>query len=103
MLPLLLFRWMLCSCPQLPLIFIVGVLTYLFSNIYVGKFLNQKTSNKSILKTIIVMFMVISLFFLFPLIEGITTVTWQVFVGRIGIIIMLFVICLFIFKKIDRC
>ena len=85
------------------IIFIVGVLTYLFSNIYVGKFLNQKTSNKSILKTIIVMFMVISLFFLFPLIEGITTVTWQVFVGRIGIIIMLFVICLFIFKKIDRC
>ena len=85
------------------IIFIVGVLTYLFSNVYVGKFLNQKTSNKSILKTIIVMFMVISLFFLFPLIEGITTVTWQVFVGRIGIIIMLFVICLFIFKKIDRC
>lgn len=85
------------------IIFIVSVLTYLFSNIYVGKFLNQKTSNKSILKTIIVMFMVISLFFLFPLIEGITTVTWQVFVGRIGIIIMLFVICLFIFKKIDRC
>ena len=85
------------------IIFIVGVLTYLFSNIYVGKFLNQKTSNKSILKTIIVMFMVISLFFLFLLIEGITTVTWQVFVGRIGIIIMLFVICLFIFKKIDRC
>ena len=85
------------------IIFIVGVLTYLFSNIYVGKFLNQKTSNKSILKTIIVMFMVISLFFLFPLIEGITIVTWQVFVGRIGIIIMLFVICLFIFKKIDRC
>ena len=85
------------------IIFIVGVLTYLFSNIYVGKFLNQKTSNKSILKTIIVMFMVISLFFLFPLIEGITTVRWQVFVGRIGIIIMLFVICLFIFKIIDRC
>ena len=35
------------------IVFIVGVLTYLFSNVYVGKLLNQKTSNKNILKTII--------------------------------------------------
>lgn len=85
------------------IIFIVGVTTYLFSNIYVGKFLNQKTSNKSILKTIVVMLGVISLFFLFPLIEKIITVTWLVFVVRISIIMILIIICLIIFKKIDKC
>ena len=68
--------------------FIVGVLTYLFSNVYVGKFLNQKTSNKSILKTIIVMLVIVSLFFIFPLIENFTTVSWQVFLARIGIIVI---------------
>ena len=85
------------------IIFIVGVLTYLFSNMYVGKFLNQKTSNKSILKTFIVMLVIVSLFFIFPLIENFTTVGWQVFVARIGIIIILAIICLLIFKKIDKC
>lgn len=83
--------------------FIVGVLTYLFSNMYVGKFLNQKISNKSILKTIIVMLVIISLFFIFPLIEDFTTVSWQVFIARIGIIAILVIICFFIFKKIDKC
>ncbi len=83
--------------------FIVGVLTYLFSNVYVGKFLNQKTSNKSILKTIIVMLVIVSLFFIFPLIEDFTTVSWQVFIARIGIIAILVVICFFVFKKIDKC
>lgn len=85
------------------IVFIVGVLTYLFSNVYVGKFLNQKTSNKSILKTFIVMLVIVSLFFIFPFIENFTTVGWQVFVARIGIIIILAVICLLIFKKIDKC
>lgn len=83
--------------------FIVGVLTYLFSNVYVGKFLNQKTSNKSILKTIIVMLVIVSLFFIFPLIEDFTTVSWQVFIARIGIIAIFVLICMFIFKKIDKC
>ena len=83
--------------------FIVGVLTYLFSNVYVGKFLNQKTSNKSILKTIIVMLVIVSLFFIFPLIKNFTTVSWQVFLARIGIIIIFALICMFIFKKIDKC
>ena len=83
--------------------FIVGVLTYLFSNVYVGKFLNQETSNKSILKTIIVMLVIVSLFFIFPLIEDFTTVSWQVFIARIGIIAILVIICFFIFKKIDKC
>lgn len=83
--------------------FIIGVLTYLFSNVYVGKFLNQKTSNKSILKTIIVMLVIVSLFFIFPLIEDFTTVSWQVFIARIGIIAILVIICFFIFKKIDKC
>lgn len=83
--------------------FIVGVLTYLFSNVYVGKFLNQKTSNKSILKTIIVMLVIVSLFFIFPLIENFTTVSWQVFLARIGIIVIFALICMFIFKKIDKC
>ena len=83
--------------------FIVGVLTYLFSNVYVGKFLNQKTSNKSILKTIIVMLVTVSLFFIFPLIENFTTVSWQVFLARIGIIVIFALICMFIFKKIDKC
>lgn len=83
--------------------FIVGVLTYLFSNVYVGKFLNQKTSNKSILKTIIVMLVIISLFFIFPLIENFTTVSWQVFLARIGIIVIFALICMFIFKKTDKC
>lgn len=85
------------------IIFIVSVLTYLFSNVYVGKFLNQKTSNKSILKTIMVMLVIVSLFFIFPLIENFTTVTWQVFVARIGIIIIFSIICLLILKKIDKC
>ena len=85
------------------IVFIVGVLTYLFSNVYVGKFLNQKTSNKSILKTIIVMLVIVSLFFIFPLIEDFTTVSWQVFIARIGIIAILVIICFFIFKKIDKC
>lgn len=83
--------------------FIIGVLTYLFSNVYVGKFLNQKTSNKSILKTIIVMLAIVSLFFIFPLIEDFTTVSWQAFIARIGIIAILVIICFFIFKKIDKC
>ncbi len=83
--------------------FIVGVLTYLFSNVYVGKFLNQKTSNKSILKTIIVMLVIVSLFFIFPLIKNFTTVSWQVFLARIGIIVIFALICMFIFKKIDKC
>ena len=83
--------------------FIVGVLTYLFSNVYVGKFLNQKTSNKSILKTIIVILVIVSLFFIFPLIENFTTVSWQVFLARIGIIVIFALICMFSFKKIDKC
>ena len=83
--------------------FIVGVLTYLFSNVYVGKFLNQKTSNKSILKTIIVMLVIVSLCFIFPLIENFTAVSWQVFIARIGIIAIFVLICMFIFKKIDKC
>lgn len=82
--------------------FIVGVLTYLFSNVYVGKFLNQKTSNKSILKTIIVMLVIVSLFFIFPLIEDFTVVSWQVFIARIGIIAIFVLICMYIFKKIDK-
>ena len=85
------------------IVFIVGVLTYLFSNVYVGKFLNQKTSNKSILKTIIVMLVIVSLFFIFPLIKNFTTVSWQVFLARIGIIVIFALICMFIFKKIDKC
>ena len=85
------------------IVFIVGVLTYLFSNVYVGKLLNQKTSNKNILKTIIVMLVIVSLFFIFPLIEDFTTVSWQVFIARIGIIAILVIICFFIFKKIDKC
>ena len=85
------------------IVFIVGVLTYLFSNVYVGKLLNQKTSNKNILKTIIVMLVIVSLFFIFPLIEDFTTVSWQVFIARIGIIAIFVLICMFIFKKIDKC
>ena len=85
------------------IVFIVGVLTYLFSNVYVGKLLNQKTSNKNILKTIIVMLVIVSLFFIFPLIENFTTVSWQVFIARIGIIAIFVLICMFIFKKIDKC
>lgn len=85
------------------IVFIVGVLTYLFSNVYVGKFLNQKTSNKSILKTIIVMLVIVSLFFIFPLIENFTAVSWQVFIARIVIIAIFVLICMFIFKKIDKC
>ena len=85
------------------IVFIVGVLTYLFSNVYVGKLLNQKTSNKNILKTIIVMLVIVSLFFIFPLIENFITVSWQVFIARIGIIAIFVLICMFIFKKIDKC
>ena len=85
------------------IVFIVGVLTYLFTNVYVGKLLNQKTSNKNILKTIIVMLVIVSLFFIFPLIENFTTVSWQVFIARIGIIAIFVLICMFIFKKIDKC
>ena len=85
------------------IVFIVGVLTYLFSNVYVGKLLNQKTSNKNILKTIIVMLVIVSLFFIFPLIEDFTTVSWQIFIARIGIIAIFVLICMFIFKKIDKC
>lgn len=84
-------------------VFMIGVLTYLFSNVYVGKFLNQKTSNKSILKTIIVMLVIVSLFFIFPIIEDFMTVSWQIFIARIVVIAILVVICLFIFKKIDKC
>lgn len=84
-------------------VFIVGVLTYLFSNIYVGKFLNQKTSNKSILKTIIIMFVIVALFFIFPLIDDFTKVSWQVFAIRFCIISILVVICFLILKKIDKC
>lgn len=83
--------------------FIIGILTYLFSNIYVGQFLNQKTSNKSILKTLISMFVVITLFFTFPIVEKFTTVHWQIFGARVGIIIIMLTICWFIFKKIDQC
>ena len=85
------------------IVFIVGVLTYLFSNVYVGKLLNQKTSNKNIVKTIIVMLVIVSLFFIFPLIENFTTVSWQVFIARIVIIAIFVLICMFIFKKIDKC
>lgn len=40
------------------IVFVVGTLIYLLSNIQVGKFLNQKTSNKTIIKTIIVILVV---------------------------------------------
>lgn len=85
------------------IIFIVGVLTYLFINVHVDKFLNQKTSNKSILKTIIVMLVIISLFFIFPFIEKITMIGWQVFGLRISIVVVYIIICWFLFKKIDNC
>lgn len=84
------------------IVFIVGVLTYLFSNMYVGKFLNQKTSNKSILKTIIVILLIVLLFFIFPLLDKLTIVDWQIFALRIIIIAVIILICLFIFKIIDK-
>ena len=85
------------------IVFMIGVLSYLFSNVYVGKFLNQKTSNKSILKTIIVMLIIVSLFFIFPIIEEFITISWQILIARISVIAIMVVICLFLFKKIDKC
>ena len=85
------------------IVFMIGVLSYLFSNVYVGKLLNQKTSNKSILKTIIVMLIIVSLFFIFPIIEEFITISWQILIARISVIAIMVVICLFLFKKIDKC
>lgn len=85
------------------IVFMIGVLSYLFSNVYVGRFLNQKTSNKSILKTIIVMLIIVSLFFIFPIIEEFITISWQILIARISVIAIIVVTCLFLFKKIDKC
>ena len=85
------------------IVFMIGVLSYLFSNVYVGRFLNQKTSNKSILKTIIVMLIIVSLFFIFPIIEEFITMSLQILIARIGVIAIMVVVCLFLFKKIDKC
>lgn len=84
------------------IVFVVGTLIYLLSNIQVGKFLNQKTSNKTIIKTIIVILVVFGLFFIFPLLEKIITIDWQLFIARITIIAILIILSLFIFKKIDK-
>ncbi len=83
-------------------IFVVGTVIYLLSNIQVGKFLNQKTSNKTIIKTIIVILVVFGLFFIFPLLEKIITIGWQLFIARITIIAILIIFSFFIFKKIDK-
>lgn len=83
-------------------IFVVGTVIYLLSNIQVGKFLNQKTSNKTIIKTIIVILVVFGLFFIFPLLEKIITIGWQLFIARITIIVILIIFSFFIFKKIDK-
>jgi len=83
-------------------VFVVGTLIYLLSNIQVGKFLNQKTSNKTIIKTIIVILVVFGLFFIFPLLEKIITIDWQLFIARITIIAILIILSFFIFKKIDK-
>lgn len=85
------------------IVFIIGTIVYILSNINVNSFLNKKTSNKSIIKTIIVIMMIIVILFTFPFIEKITTVTWGIFAIRLCIILFLSIICLFIFKKIDKC
>lgn len=84
-------------------VFVVGLFAYIVTNLNVSHFLNKKTSNKSIVKTSIVGLMILSIFIFFPLIESIYENTVQVFIGRISILVILSIACLFLFKKIDKC
>lgn len=84
------------------LIFLIGTAIYIVSNINFGNFLNKKTSNKSIVKVIITIFMILAIVLIFPLLKNITNVEWIIFTIRISIILILSFICFIIFKKIDR-
>lgn len=83
--------------------FIFGVLIYIFTNVNISNILNKKTSNKTILKIIITIILILTIVFIFSFIEKLTTLTWQIFIIRLCIISVLSMICLFIFKKIDKC
>lgn len=83
--------------------FIFGVLIYIFTNVNISNILNKKTSNKTILKIIITIILMLTIVFIFSFIEKLTTLTWQIFIIRLCIISVLSMICLFIFKKIDKC
>lgn len=84
------------------LMFSIGTIIYIIANINFGNFLNKKTSNKSIVKVIVTMFLILALVLILPFIENITNIDWIIFIIRIGIILIISVICLFIFRKIDR-
>lgn len=84
------------------IIFIIGTIAYLLSNISIRKFLNQKTSNKTIVKTMIAMISILSLFLIFPIFENLTLVDWQIFVLRIITLAVLLMICLLTLKAIDK-
>lgn len=83
--------------------FIIGTITYIFSNIHVSKFLNQKTSSKSILKTIIVMISIILLFIIFPITDKLVQNVYAILLIRSSILLVIILLCRFIFKKIDKC
>lgn len=83
--------------------FIIGTITYIFSNIHVSKFLNQKTSNKSILKTIIVMISIVLLFIIFPITDKLEQNVYAILLIRTNILLVIILLCMFIFKKIDKC
>ncbi len=84
-------------------IFIIGTITYIFSNMHVSKFLNQKTSNKSILKTIIVMISIILLFIIFPITDKLAQNIYAVLLIRTSVLLVIILLCMFIFKRIDKC
>ena len=85
------------------LVFGIGVIIFAWNNTNINEILNRKTSNKSILKAIVTIIMIITIIVTFPLLEKITTITWQILILRVSIILGLAAICLFIFKKIDKC
>ena len=85
------------------LAFGIGIIIFAWHNTNINEILNNKTSNKSILKAIVTIIMIITIIVTFPLLEKITTITWQILILRFGIILGLAAICLFIFKKIDKC
>lgn len=84
------------------IIFIIGIVGYLLTTLNVPELLNKKTSNKTIVKTIISIIMVIFIFLLFPVIDLFITIEWQILIARVSLILVLVGTYWIVFNKIDK-
>lgn len=78
----------------------VGLIYQLVKNVKFEKVIEGTTSNRQLAKIITVVMYIGFLFILFPIINLLITVEWQIMLARIVIIVVLMIPAILIFKKL---